>query len=165
MFTQYAAQSTSDVLLTDLLAPDRIKVPILGRDKPAVLSEMLGLLVGPGTPEFLDILRAVEERERVLSTGIGHGVAIPHCKSQQIQELRIAAGASSAPVAFDALDGQPVRLFFLLIGPEATAGEEVKALGRISRLVRRAPVREGLLACRDAGAFYRFLCEAERQVA
>jgi mannitol/fructose-specific phosphotransferase system IIA component (Ntr-type) len=68
-------------------------------------------------------------------------------------------------VAFDALDGQPVRLFFLVIGPEATAGEEVKALGRISRLVRRAPVREGLLASRDPGEFYRFLCEAERQVA
>jgi mannitol/fructose-specific phosphotransferase system IIA component (Ntr-type) len=153
------------VLLTDLLTPDRIRVPIVGSEKWAVLHELLGLVVQPGQPEFLDILRAVEERERVLSTGIGHGVAIPHGKSQRIHELRMAAGASAAPVAFDALDGQPVRLFFLLIGPEATAGDDVKALGRISRLVRREPIREGLLAARDPGEFYRFLREAERQVA
>jgi PTS system nitrogen regulatory IIA component len=153
------------VLLTDLLTPDRIRVPIQSRDKVTVLSELLGLVVGTGEPEFPDILRAVEERERVLSTGIGHGVAIPHGKSQRIQELRLAAGASAAPVAFDALDGQPVRLFFLLIGPEATGGDEVKTLGRISRLVRREPFREKLLGARNAEEFYRYLCEAERHVA
>jgi mannitol/fructose-specific phosphotransferase system IIA component (Ntr-type) len=136
-----------------------------GTDKRSVLAELLGLLVEKGQPEFFDILRAVEERERVLSTGIGRGVAIPHGKSQQVHELRLAAGTSAAPVAFDALDGQPVRLFFLLIGPEAANGEDVKTLGRITRLVRDETLRNRLLSARDAGEFYRFLCEAERQVA
>ena len=153
------------MLLAGLLAPERIRVPIRGTEKRAILSELLGLVADAGQPDFGDILRVVEERERVLSTGIGHGVAIPHGKSQRVQELRLAAGISTAPVAFDALDGQPVRLFFLLIGPEATAGEDVKTLGRITRLVRREPLRERLLAARDAGEFYRLLCEAERQVA
>ena len=134
-------------------------------DKRSVLTELLGLVVEKGQPEFFDILRAVEERERVLSTGIGRGVAVPHGKSQQVQELRLAAGTSAAPVAFDALDGQPVRLFFLLIGPEVANGEDVKTLGRITRLVRGEALRNHLLSARDAGEFYRFLCEAERQVA
>jgi mannitol/fructose-specific phosphotransferase system IIA component (Ntr-type) len=153
------------MLLADLLKPERISVPIRGTDKRSVLSELLGLLVGNGQPQFVDILRAVEERERVLSTGIGRGVAVPHGKSQQVQELRLAAGTSAAPVAFDALDGQPVRLFFLLIGPEVANGEDVKTLGRITRLVRGEALRNHLLSARDAGEFYRFLCEAERQVA
>ena len=153
------------MLLAGLLTPERIRVPIRGTEKRAILSELLSLVADVGQPDFGDILRVVEERERVLSTGIGHGVAIPHGKSQRVRELRLAAGISTAPVAFDALDGQPVRLFFLLIGPEATAGEDVKTLGRITRLVRREPLRERLLAARDAGEFYRLLCEAERQVA
>src|SRR5581483_1996256 len=156
---------TTDVRLSDLLKPERISVPIRATDKRSVLTELLGLLVGTGQPEFLDILRSVEEREQVLSTGIGRGVAIPHGKSPQVQELQLAAGTSAAPVAFDALDGQPVRIFFLLIGPEATSGESVKTLGRISRLVREEPLRKRLLSARDAGEFYRVLCEAERQVA
>jgi PTS system nitrogen regulatory IIA component len=165
MFKKYGTRARLIVLLTDLLTPERIRVPILGKDKLTVLTELLGLVVAAGQPEFLDILRAVEERERVLSTGIGHGVAIPHGRSPRIHEVRLAAGASPAPVAFDSLDGQPVRLFFLLIGPEGSAGEDVKALGRISRLVRHAPLRQQLLSARDANEFYRFLCEAERQVA
>jgi PTS system nitrogen regulatory IIA component len=165
MFTAYGHWARLVVILTDLLTPDRIRVPIHSHDKMNVLSELLGLVVGVSEPEFPDILRAVEERERVLSTGIGHGVAIPHGKSQRVQELRLAAGASAAPVAFDALDGQPVRLFFLLIGPEGSTGDDVKALGRISRLVRREPTRQKLIGARDAEEFYQFLCEAERQVA
>src|SRR5256885_15845823 len=110
---------TTDVRLTDLLKPERISVPIRATDKRAVLTELLGLLVGAGQPEFLDILRSVEEREQVLSTGIGRGVAIPHGKSRQVQELQLAAGTSAAPVAFDALDGEPGRIFFLFIGAEA----------------------------------------------
>ncbi|MBI4421030.1 MAG: PTS sugar transporter subunit IIA [Gemmatimonadetes bacterium] len=147
--------------LSDLLTPQRIKVPITGQDKGAVLRELVALVAEDGPPEFDEILRAVEERERVLSTGVGHGVAIPHGKSHRVQALRLAAGASAAPVAFEALDGQPVRLFFLLIGPENNPGADVKALSRISRLVRREPFRAQLLAARNAEEFYRFLCEAE----
>jgi len=149
------------VQLQDLLTPRRIKVPIAGQDKSSVIRELVGLVVENGAAEFDDVLRAVQEREAVLSTGIGCGVAIPHGKTARVQELRLAAGVSPRPVAFDALDGEPVRLFFLLIGPETSAGDHVKAISRISRLIRRQPVRERLLAARDAEEFFQTLCNAE----
>jgi len=73
----------------------------------------------------------------------------------------MAAGTTAEPVDFDALDGQPVRLFFLLVGPESAAGAHIKALSRISRLVRREDVRAKLLAARNAREFYRALRDAE----
>jgi mannitol/fructose-specific phosphotransferase system IIA component (Ntr-type) len=97
----------------------------------------------------------------VLSTGIGHGVAIPHGKSAAVSELRMAAGRVAEPVEFDALDGQPVELLFLLVGPETAAGPHIKALSRISRLVRKDEVRDRLISARDAGEFLRTLQEAE----
>ena len=103
-----------------------------------------------------------EAREAVRPTGLGYGVAVPHGTSSTLPDLRLAAGTTAEPVRFDSLDGQPVRLFFLLVGPEHPAGAHLKALSRIARLVRREPVRQRLLAARDADAFYRSLCELER---
>lgn len=111
-----------------------------------------------------DILRAVREREAVLSTGIGNGVAIPHGKSTVVPELRMAAGTAPQPIEFDALDGQPVHLLFMLVGPETAAGPHIKALSRISRLVRKDDIRQRLIAADSAEAFYNTLQEAERAV-
>lgn len=122
----------------------------------------MGLAIGDGGgPQFEEALAAVEARESVLSTGMGYGIAIPHGRCSALPDLRLAAGTALAPVAFDALDGQPVRLFFLLVGPEAAGGMHIKALSRISRLVRREPIRERLLEARDPQEFYRSLCDAE----
>lgn len=107
------------------------------------------------------VLRAVRERESVLSTGIGYGVAIPHGKTGLLSELRMAAGRSREPMEFDALDGLPVQLFFLLIGPDAAAGPHIKALSRISRIVRQDDVRADLIAAKDPASFMRALQNAE----
>lgn len=150
------------MLLTDLITPERIKIPLEATRKDDLLRELVDLVSRDGhvgDPE--EVLRAVQEREAVLSTGIGHGVAIPHGKSTGIHELRMAAGTTADPVDFDALDGQPVRLFFLLVGPESSAGLHIKALSRISRMVRREDVRDELLAARSADQFYRVLQEFE----
>ncbi len=148
--------------LTDLLTRDRIKIPLEARTKDELLRELVGVLAERSDIEDRDeILRAVRERESVLSTGIGHGVAIPHGKSAAISELKLAAGRSSAPLDFDALDGQPVGLFFLLVGPESAAGAHIKALSRISRLVRRDDVRTRLAAAQDADEFLSALRDAE----
>jgi len=144
------------------MSPARIRVPLQGRDKQAVLSELVHLVADGSGGEFDDILRAVQAREAVLSTGIGYGVAIPHGKSPTLSDLRLAAGVAPAPIGFDSLDGQPVRLFFLLVGPESASGAHVKALSRISRLVRREPFRQRLLQSRDPDEFYRALCDAGR---
>jgi len=150
------------LLLTRVLAPNRIKVPITGQDKASVLRELVALVADNGD-QFGDILEAVEARESVLSTGMGHGVAIPHGRSSTVADLRVAAGSAAAPVAFDALDGEPVRLFFLLVGPDRDAASHVKVLSRISRLMREEWLRERLVAARSGEEFYRVLCESESQ--
>ena len=149
------------MLLTELLSIERIKIPLESQNKDDLLRELVDVAAGPDAPDREDLLRAVREREAVLSTGIGHGVAIPHGKSSAVNDLRMAAGRSAGPVDFDALDGEPVSLFFLLVGPESAAGPHIKALSRISRLVRKDEVREKLVAARNAAEFLDALREAE----
>jgi len=150
------------LLLTELLTIDRIKIPLQSQAKDDLLRELVEVVAASGgVPDRDDVLRAVREREAVLSTGIGHGVAIPHGKSPGLSELRMAAGRSANPVDFDALDGQPVSLFFLLVGPESAAGPHIKALSRISRLVRRDEIRARLVAAPNAEEFLKTLHEVE----
>jgi fructose-specific phosphotransferase system IIA component len=150
------------VLLSDLLTPDRIKIPLVSSTKDDLLGELVGV-VGRASEvsDVEDVLRAVREREEVLSTGIGNGVAIPHGKSASVASLAMAAGVTREPVDFEALDGQPVSLFFLLIGPESAAGQHVKALSRISRLLRRDSFRQRLVQAASPQQFFEILREAE----
>jgi PTS system nitrogen regulatory IIA component len=145
----------------DLLDPSRIKIPIEARDKPGVLRELAELVATDRNGDLEEIVEAVQEREAAMSTGIGHGVAIPHGRSSSLAELRLAAGRSDVPVPFESADGQPASLFFLLIGPESAAGDHVRALSRIARVTRQATVREQLLSARTPEEFYRLLCEAD----
>lgn len=150
------------MLLSELLAPDRVRVPLQGTSKAALLEELVGVLRDSGAVGDGDaVLGAVCAREEVLSTGVGSGVAIPHGKSDHAPVLAMAAGVTAAPVDFDALDGAPVRLLFLLVGPDAAAGQHVKALGRISRLVRKDDVRERLMDAASPEAFLAVLADAE----
>ncbi len=149
------------MLLTELLTPERIRVPVQAQDKSGVLKELTRLLVDQSGGNFDDILTAVKEREEVLSTGIGYGIAIPHAKSPTMKELSLVCGSSPRPIGFDALDGEPVRLFFLVVGPETAAGQHVKALSRIARVVRRESVREALLKAQTPAQFFQVILEAE----
>jgi mannitol/fructose-specific phosphotransferase system IIA component (Ntr-type) len=152
------------VLLTDLLTIERIKIPLVSRTKDDVLRELVNLIAnGRDDHQRNELLRAVREREAVLSTGIGNGVAIPHGKSALVPDLRMAVGTIHEPVEFDALDGQPVHLVFLLIGPESAAGPHIKALSRIARLIRNDDVRKSLLAAESPQQFLETLRLAEHQ--
>lgn len=130
-----------------------------------MLRELVELLAG-GTggngSDPVDVLHAILERERQFPTGIGYGVAVPHGKTPALANLVAVAGTTPSPVPYETVDGEPVRLFFLLAGPESQAGAHVKALSRISRLVRREPIRARLLAAASGEEFYRVLCDAER---
>ncbi len=151
------------MLLSELLSANRIKVPMGSRSKDDILRELVSLVAdGRGEADGEAILAAVREREQVLSTGIGGGVAIPHGKSPHVDQLLLAAGVTREPVDFDALDGQPVQLFFLLVGPESAAGAHVKALSRISRLLRRDQLRQELIAAHSAEDFLRMIAASER---
>jgi mannitol/fructose-specific phosphotransferase system IIA component (Ntr-type) len=150
------------LLLTDLLTIDRIKIPLQARTKDEILRELVQVIRAKSRfDDGDDILRAVQERESLLSTGIGNGVAIPHGKSPVVPDLIMAAGCTPEPIEFDALDGAPVSLFFLLVGPETAAGPHIKALSRISRLVRRDDARQRLLNAKSPEEFFRALQEAE----
>ena len=151
--------------LSELLNPGRIRVPLLAQSKEGVLRELVELLVGGngrsgGASE--DVLHAVLERERQFPTGIGYGVAVPHGKTPALANLIVVAGTTPTPVPYETVDGEPVRLFFMLAGPESQAGAHVKALSRISRLVRREPIRARLLAARSAEEFYQVLVDADK---
>jgi mannitol/fructose-specific phosphotransferase system IIA component (Ntr-type) len=153
--------------LSDLLTPSRIRVPLQAQNKEGVLRELVDLVTAgngggrEGGGAGGEVLQAILERERQFPTGIGYGVAVPHGKTPALTSLVVVAGTTPSPVPYETLDGEPVRLFFLLAGPESQAGAHVKALSRISRLVRREPVRARLLGARTADEFYRSLCEAE----
>ncbi len=147
--------------LSELLTPARIRVPLHATSKEGVLRELVAVMaVGNGGPAD-EVLGAILERERQFPTGIGYGVAVPHGKTPALAALVVVAGTTPAPVPYETIDGEPVRLFFLLAGPESAAGVHVKVLSRIARLVRREVVRGQLLRARNPEEFYRALCEAE----
>lgn len=150
------------MLLSDLLTPQRIRVPLAAVDKAAAIRELVEVLANGEPGAVDDLVRAVEEREGMHSTGLGYGVAVPHGRSGRLSELRVSAGVSAVPIDFGSLDGEPVRIFFLLAAPEREAGRHVKALSRIARIVRQPDVRARLLRARSGEEFYRHLREAER---
>jgi nitrogen PTS system EIIA component len=153
------------VFLSQLLGPDRVRVPLIARDKSAILRELTGVLVARAGGDETDILHAVREREDSQSTGYGYEVAIPHGRSPTLSELVVVAGVAAVPVEYGAMDGRPVRLFFLVVGPESAAGQQVRALARIARLVRRDSVRERLIRATSADEFCAVVRESEERVA
>ncbi len=153
----------SQILLANLLTPDRVKVPLESTDKDALIGELSILLADvSGLPEEEERFRhAILEREAVLSTGIGGGVALPHGKCDVLDELVLVGGRTAVPVDFDALDAQPVRLVMMLVGPESSASLHVKVLGRISRLCRNHTVRNRLVQSTTAEEFLATIRDAE----
>lgn len=147
-----------------LLTPERIRIPLRASSKAEVLPELVDVVVASLglSAEREAVLQAVLERERVLSTGIGGGVALPHAKYDGLSDLVMAAGVTVEPIEYESLDGRPVRLFFLLLGPERAAGDHVRALSRISRIVQNESLRSSLVGATDAERFVRVLGEAER---
>src|SRR3989449_2109346 len=106
--------------------------------------------VGVSAAQADEMLGAILERERQFPTGIGYGVAVPHGRCPALPGLVVVAGTTPAPIPYETIDGEPVRLFFLLAGPESHAGVHVKASSRVSRLGPRAPGRGRLVAARTA---------------
>ena len=132
--------------------------------KEDVIRELVGLLVKAGSIKERDVAKLVQilmKRESLGSTGIGQGVAIPHGKSDCVTKLIAAFGVSRTGVAFDSLDGEPVHLFFLLVAPEDSAGPHLKALARISRLLKDKHFRDSLRATKDEKTLLRIVHEED----
>jgi len=122
--------------LTDILAPECIRVPLNATTKDEVITELVDLLAESGRISDRDsTLKAVMEREATRSTGIGHALAVPHCKTAACRKLAAAIGKPSTPLDFDSKDGQPVTFIVLLVSPLNQTGPHIQALARISRLM------------------------------
>lgn len=121
------------------------------------LSERAGPLVGLSSRDIFDHLL---QRERLGSTGIGHGVAIPHAKLPTIERLFGMFARLEKPINFDAIDDEPVDLVFVLLAPEAAGADHLKALARVARLMREPGLAAKLRNARDSAAIYALLSQA-----
>lgn len=149
--------------ITDFLVADAINVDLKATDKQGVLAELLAPLAKAG--KIADAGRMVEvllEREELGSTGIGGRIAIPHGKAAQVKELAASFGLSRTGLAFDALDGEPVNLFIALVAPEGSAGLHLKALARISSLLKDKVFKKALMGAQSREDVLR-LIEAEEK--
>jgi len=148
--------------LTDVLKSNCVKVPLAGRDRTAVIEELVELLDDAGLLRNRQaVLQAIIEREARRSTGIGRGLAIPHGKTTECDRLVIAVGKPAQPIDFDAIDGKPVSLIALLASPLNQTGPHIQALARISRLMTIDSVRSGMLQARTADELYRVIADHE----
>src|SRR3954468_4043926 len=122
--------------LTDILKPENIKSPLLGKTKVEAISELVTLLAD--NKQITDpkkVLEAVLDREATRTTGIGNGLAIPHGKCSGTADLVMAVGKAGSPIDFQSIDGRPVTLIWLLASPPDKTGPHIHALARISRLM------------------------------
>jgi nitrogen PTS system EIIA component len=131
--------------ILDILPKKAIIPDLKGRTKKQVLDELIDALLQEKPELDRERLMAVLlERERLGSTGIGDGIAIPHGKLKDLDQLILSFGKSALGVDFESMDGKPVHLFFLLVAPENCTGIHLRALARIARLLKNAPVRRRL---------------------
>lgn len=132
--------------IMDFLVEDAIKIGLTAKSKIEVIEELVDILVAAKKISDKEkVIKCLIEREELGSTGIGQAVAIPHAKSNAVKELVSAFGLSHDGVNFDALDGEPVRIFFLLLAPDSAAGTHLKALAKISGLLKNKHFRKMLL--------------------
>jgi nitrogen PTS system EIIA component len=145
------------MMITDLVAPEAILPALKVNSKKQALQELAARaasLTGQNERAIFEILL---QREKLGSTGVGNGIAIPHGKLPGLTKLFGLFARLDRPVDFEALDGQPVDLVFLLLAPESAGADHLKALARVARLLRDADVAHKLRASRDAEALYAVL--------
>jgi PTS system nitrogen regulatory IIA component len=144
------------VKIGEILYESQIVADLESRDKAGVLRELAAHMCdGDAVPTTADeVARALLERERLGSTGVGEGVAIPHAKIPGLHELVACFGRATRGVPFDSIDDRPVNLVFVLLVPENSAGAHLKALARISRLLKNPGFRTTLLGLPDRRSIY-----------
>ncbi|MHC4482574.1 MAG: PTS sugar transporter subunit IIA [Planctomycetota bacterium] len=150
--------------LTQILQPTCVKVPLEGRDKESIITELVDLLDADGL--LLDrnvALDAVLARERTRSTGIGSGIAIPHGKCKAVKELVMALGIANEPIDFQSVDAKPVTIIILLVSPTDQTGPHIQALAKISRLMLDTQFKQALVKATSAEQAYELLSNKENE--
>ena len=151
--------------ILDFVRPDQLVADLHGTDKPAILVELGTQLAHQIRAEAADadpetLTKILADRERLASTAIGEGVAIPHGK-MAIPRLIGSVGLSRAGIDFESMDGRPTHLFFVLVAPENSTGIHLKALARISRLFKDPDFRNRLIVAKDAAEMFRVIADED----
>lgn len=152
--------------LVDVFKPEYIKIPLEKGSKDEVIKELIDVLNhNKVITNSQGILQAVFDRERIMTTGVGNGVAIPHCKHKDCRQFAVALGVHPRGIDFDSIDEQPARIVFLLIGPEDQPGTHIKLLSRISRIISKDDIREKVLSASSPQDLYDLIKKEEMNFA
>jgi PTS system nitrogen regulatory IIA component len=150
--------------LSELINERAVRLSLEARDKESCIKELVQLLeAAHGVNTKGEILSKVLQRESMMSTGIGNGVAIPHGKTRLLDHLVAACGVAPAGIDFESMDGEPATLFILLVSPESLRGPHVKALANVSRLLKEESVRAALRQSQNPADFLAALRDAEQR--
>lgn len=151
--------------LYELLDSDSIVMSLKSQTKDDVLEEMVDVLDSTGKIASKDtVLNAIVDRERIMTTGIGNGVAVPHCKTSAVDRLVAALGISREGIDFQSPDGQPAHLIFILVAEENNPGPHVRALARLAKLLSSKAVRDALLMARSPENLLQIVREKEQEI-
>jgi len=151
------------MLLTNILQPACVKVPLDSSDKDAAISELIDIIDASGLIRDKALVSdAVFTREQTRSTGIGSGIAIPHGKCTAVSELVMALGVTPG-MDFDSIDGHPVNIIILLVSPTDQTGPHIQALAGISRLMLDIPFKQSLEQATSAEQAYKLLRDKEHE--
>jgi len=151
--------------LSEIFNPQLIISNLKAHDKKAVLEE-LSQVITEQNPSLnkRSLLQVLLERERLGSTGIGDGIALPHGKLAELSNLLISFGRSIDGLDFDSIDEQPAYLFFLLLAPENSAGMHLTALAKISRMLKDANFRQRLMGAKSREAIYKVIMDMDEEL-
>ena len=152
--------------IADFLDEGAVCCELKSEHKEGIIKELVALLVKAGSIKDKDTAKLIQillDREALGSTGIGHGVAIPHGKAPFVNHLVGAVGVSKQGMNFDSLDGERAQVFFLLVAPEDSAGPHLKALARISRLLKEKHFRDSLRAAKDEKTLLKIIRDEDQR--
>lgn len=151
------------IKIAELLREDLIILNLKSKDKKKVIQELVDAVVKvENVKDRADFLRTIMEREELESTGIGMGVAIPHCRTDAVNKIVIAFGRSVAGIDFESIDGKPAHLIFLIAAPEEEREQYIKVLAHLSRLLRREEFRRALMEAITRGEVIHLFTENEK---
>ena len=151
--------------LSDLIAPDAVLPDVRGRSKKQFLQTLAGEAARIASLDARTVFETLQTRERLGSTGIGNGVAIPHGKIEGLDGIRVFFARLHEPLPFEAMDEEPVDLVFLLLAPEGAGADHLKALARIARVMREPNMLDQLRHAPDARALHALLTEVRQPAA
>lgn len=150
--------------LTDVLRKEYIVTNLAGTNKEECIRNLIDKLAEYKVITNREqIFNAVIERENIMTTGVGNGIAIPHCKEDSIKNFAVSIGITENRIDFESIDGNPVHIVFLLVGPESQPGMHIKLLSRISRLMNQEEVRNRVLGAASSVEIYDLLLAEENQ--